>query len=107
MIGGRLGGWGRPGTVSGMVSAVTSAISTYSSSRILLVTFFESEAAGLNGPGFRRDPVSPTLVGTRAADASRSSPGDPTPAVGVKVGRSASTECALGMVKPVMTVITH
>ncbi len=105
MIGGRLGGWGRPGTVSGIVSAVTSAISTYSSSRILLVTFFESEAAGLNGPGFRRDPVSPTLVGARAADASRSSPGDHT--IGVKVGRSASAECALGMVKPVMTVITH
>ncbi len=46
MIGGQLGGWGRPGTVSGMESAVTSAISTYSSSRIFLVTFFESEAAG-------------------------------------------------------------
>ncbi len=40
------------------------------------MTFFESEAAGLNGPGFRWDLVSPTLVGARAADASRSRRGD-------------------------------
>ncbi len=33
--------------------------------------------------------------------------GDPTPAIGVKVGMSASAKCALGMVGPVMTVITH
>ncbi len=33
--------------------------------------------------------------------------GDPTPAIGVKVGMSASAQCALGMVGPVMTVITH
>ncbi len=50
--------------------------------------------------------MSPTLVGARAADASRSRPGDPAPAVGVKVGRSASAECALGMVGPVMKVMT-
>ena len=96
------GGWGRPETDSGKVSAVTSAISTYSRSRILFVTFFASEAAGLKGPGFNRDPLPSLLSGARAADASRSRPGDPTPMVGAKVERSANAPCASGRMEPVI-----
>ena len=36
---------------SDVASAVTSDISTSSKSRIFLVTFADSDAAGLNGPG--------------------------------------------------------
>ena len=51
MIGGRLGGGGRPGIGVGSASVETSDISTNSRSRILLTTFGGSAAVGLNGPG--------------------------------------------------------
>ena len=48
VMGGRPGSGGRPGMWSDVASAVTSDIST---SWIFLVTFADSDAAGLNGPG--------------------------------------------------------
>ena len=87
---------GRPIAGSGEVSIVTSDISTKSRSRIFFANLGASEAAGLNGPGLAR-PSSPDMgraIGRSpeeedAAAASRSRPVC-NPAVGVKVGRSAS-----------------